>query len=362
MKKANIKSAHSIAYWWGKWPAWVGYAASAWSLAYAALGIYWKLEGRGFPFGENDPTNISILNRLTPEVGAPVINVLGFAAAGVAVCMAQMQGQGISRVLLIGFGLTISLALLFIIPDYRVLMAVAYGVVFVVGAPFNWPPANYSDIITWPVINQFILLLGGLLWAASTLAYQRKTKFACGNCGRSDIRPVWKTPWGAGRWGKWATYIAFFIPLIYSITRWAWALGIPLGITEELLREGQGSGMWLAGAALATVSLVGAVLTLGLIQRWGEIFPAWVPLLRGKSVPLALAVIPATLISILIIAAGVMFIRLTLAGVFDEFFGPGNPATYAPELLWPIWGFSLGAASLAYYFRRRGRCAYCGRL
>jgi hypothetical protein len=40
-----------------------------------------------------------------------------------------------------------------------------------------------------------------------------------------------------------------------------------------------------------------------------------------------------------------MYIRLTLTGVFDEQFGPGNPATYGPELLWPVWGIALGAAA-----------------
>ena len=77
--------------------------------------------------------------------------------------------------------------------------------------------------------------------------------------------------------------------------------------------------------------------------------------------PIALAVLPATLISAVITSAGLMFIRLAVTGVFDEFFGPGNPATYVPELFWPLWGVSLAAATLAYYYRRRGRCKYCGR-
>jgi hypothetical protein len=327
------------------------------------LGVYWTSGGTGYPFGERDPTQISILSQVTTEEGAPVIAILGFFATLAGVNIARARGRGVSRTLLIGFGWTISAALLFIIPDYRVLMAVAYGVVFLVGAPFHWPPADYSDIITWPLINQFILIFGGFLWAATTLAYARKTRFACGNCGRSDVRQTsWKTPLESKQWGRWATYTAVVIPLVYALTRWAWALGIPLGITEELLQEGQESGMWLGGAALATVSVGGALLTLGLIQPWGETFPDWIPFLGGKRVPLALAVIPATLISILITAAGVMFIRLARTGVFDRFFGPGNPATYAPELLWPIWGFALAAATLAYYYRRRGRCAYCGRL
>jgi hypothetical protein len=120
--------------------------------------------------------------------------------------------------------------------------------------------------------------------------------------------------------------------------------------------------MWLGGAALATVSVAGAILTLGLIQPWGETFPNWIPFWRGKPVPLAMAVVPATLISMLITSAGLMFIRLAWTGVFAKFFGSGNPATYVPELFWPIWGLALFTATLAYYYRRRGRCPYCGRL
>jgi hypothetical protein len=83
--------------------------------------------------------------------------------------------------------------------------------------------------------------------------------------------------------GRWATYVAVVIPIPYAVTRWAWALGFPLGISEEFLREGQEVGLWWAGAALA---VGGAILTLGLVQRWGEVFPRWIPFLGGKRVPI----------------------------------------------------------------------------
>jgi hypothetical protein len=38
-----------------------------------------------------------------------------------------------------------------------------------------------------------------------------------------------------------------------------------------------------------------------------------------------------------------------------------NWAALAPELLWPLWGAALGAATLAYDYRRRGRCGHCER-
>ena len=165
----------SIAHWWGKWPAWVPYAASLWSLVYGLLGIRWARGGPGFPFGENDPTRISILSKLTAEAGGPAVAVVGLIAAMAGILMAQVRGRGIQRTILLGFAWTLSVTLLLVIPDYRVLMAVAYGIIFLVGAPFHWPPANYFEIFTWPVVNQLIILLGGFLWSATTLAYGRLT-------------------------------------------------------------------------------------------------------------------------------------------------------------------------------------------
>lgn len=157
-------------------------------------------------------------------------------------------------------------------------------------------------------------------------------------------------------------YVAVIVPLLYALTRYAWALGIPLGITEELLHKGQAAGMWLAGAGLATVAVGGAILTLGLIQPWGEVFPRWMLGLAGKRVPLGLAIVPASLVSVIVTSAGLMFVRIQFLGVTREIFGEGNWAAIAPELVWPVWGVALGAATLAYYYRRRGRCRHCGQL
>jgi hypothetical protein len=41
--------------WLTCWHQWIGYAAAAWSLIFAALGLWWALDGAGFPFGRNDP-------------------------------------------------------------------------------------------------------------------------------------------------------------------------------------------------------------------------------------------------------------------------------------------------------------------
>jgi hypothetical protein len=354
--------------WLARWPRWVGYLATAWSLAYGSLGLWWALGGAGFPFGrENDPgAAISVFAGVRAEVGGPVIAILGFAGALAAMVMAWGRGRGALRAALLAFAWVCAVVLALVVPDYRVLMAVAYAPIFLVGAPFGYPPVSFLEAVPWPVIDQFVCMGGGFLWAATAVAYGRRTRGACEDCGRTDGGAGWAAPAAAARWGRWAVSVAVLVPVLYAVTRWAWALGIPLGISEEFLREGQEIGLWWAGAGLATIAVGGAVLTVGLVQAWGEVFPRWMPFVGGKRVPIPVAVVPALVVSVLVTAAGLMFVRLTLTGRLDvvlgeDVLGGQNWATLAPELLWPLWGVALAAAALAYYYRRRGRCRRCGR-
>ncbi len=355
--------------WWRRWPEWAGYAAGAWSLAYGVLvlALYWALGSAGFPFGDGDPQSaLSVLEGLRAEIGVPVIAALGLVGAAAAVAMARTRGRGAPRAALLAFAWIAAVGLTLVIPDYRVLMGVAYLPLFVVGAPFGWPPGSFFDWVTWPLVNQLLCIAGGLLWAAAAVAYGRRTRSACGHCGRTGTVAHWTAPDAAARWGRRAVYVAVAVPILYAATRWAWALGIPLGINEELLREAQATGAVWAGAGLATLAVGGAILTLGLVQRWGEIFPRWVPLLSRRRVPVWLAVVPASLVAVLVTNAGLMFVRMSALGTFSLgdsalTLGNGNWAAIAPELLWPVWGLALGAATLAYYYRRRGWCTYCGR-
>jgi hypothetical protein len=311
---------------WRRWPGWISYTAGAWSLIYGAFGLYWALGGAGFPFGAgNDPQSaLSILEGVGAEVGAPVIAVLGLAGAAAAVAMTRRRGRGKPRAALLGFAWGAAALLALLIPDYRVLVAVAYTPIILLGAPFGWPPGvSILDVFPWPVVNQFLCIAGGLLWAATAVVYGRRTGGACGYCGRTDAGSGWAAPEAAARWGRWAVYVAVAIPILYALTRWAWALGIPLGISEEFLREGQETGLWWAGASLATIAVGGAILTLGLVQKWGEVFPHWIPFLAARSVPIWLAVVPASLVAVLVTTAGLVFVRLALTGRLGAILGEG---------------------------------------
>jgi hypothetical protein len=353
-----------------RWPQWVGYAAGLWSLAYGLLGLFWAAGGVGFPFGvEHDPEGdkVSILESARPATAAPVIATLGLVAFVAALAMARGRARGRLHLVLVGFSWSL-VALTVVIPDSRPLMAVARTPIVLGGLPFGWPDdVGFFEpgMFSWPVANQLLILLGGALWAATPRAYQRRVRGACGSCGRTETQTGWTTPQAAARWGRWAVAIAVVIPVLYALTRWAWAFGIPLGVTREFLREEarETPDIWLAGALLATVAVVGAVLTLGLVQRWGEVYPRWFPYLGGKRVRPRTAIVPASLAALLIFTAGLHGVRAELLGNYPEGSGLGeeNWGTTAPGLLWPLWGIALGAAVLAYHLRRRGPCSRCGR-
>jgi hypothetical protein len=108
---------------------------------------------------------------------------------------------------------------------------------------------------------------------------------------------------------------------------------------------------------------------LGLVQRWGEVFPRWMIGLAGRRVPIALAVVPASFISVLLIVGGIaiwsglgqMVTALAASGAKEVEIVGAILFQLGPTLLFPIWGLGLAVATLGYYYRRRGPCAVCGR-
>jgi hypothetical protein len=101
---------------------------------------------------------------------------------------------------------------------------------------------------------------------------------------------------------------------------------------------------------------------LGLVQRWGEVFPRWSFGLAGRRVPIALAVIPAAIMSVLLIVGGISIISAYSRMAFAaEATGQNIWIVAGPAFLLPLWGAALAVATLGYYYRRRGPCNMCGR-
>ncbi|MFE6778358.1 hypothetical protein [Streptomyces sp. NPDC057702] len=141
-----------------------------------------------------------------------------------------------------------------------------------------------------------------------------------------------------------------------------WRVGVALGMDSGFSEGPLGPGRFPSGVSLYLIGLslcaeVLGLLTLGLVHRWGEEVPRWVPLLGGRRIPVLVAVVPA--------ATGAALVTyITVAGAL-EWNGPqamGAPESpdgghywlmtlcYLPLL---AWGPLLALVTVAYYRRRR---------
>ena len=311
-----------------------------------------------------------LLGRFGPGVAWIVVMMAGIPAAAVGVAMLRgVRGKAL-RPLFITAGALLAGVLLLLMTGLDLLVKVGYIPAVILGLVTAEKGQAYLEAWTqWATIHQLLCLIGGFLWLAATVCYARRSGDACLYCGRRDGPEGWNSPDHAARWGRIAVYVAMVAPVFYALTRYAWALGIPLGMSEEYLRSGQESGMWIGGLSLATFGLVGAVLMLGLVQRWGEVFPRWMIGLAGRRVPIALAVVPASIVSVLLIVGGIgiwsglaqMVANLAAGGAEDIEIIGALIFQLGPTLLFPVWGVALAVATLGYYYRRRGPCKVCGR-
>jgi hypothetical protein len=156
----------------------------------------------------------------------------------------------------------------------------------------------------------------------------------------------------------WARITAWAVP-VTVLPSAAWRL---VNWFESLLRGGHpcaapGDPLWekIYVPSLSFVSLGLALLTLGLVRPWGEVFPRWLPGVGGRRVPTSFAVGAATTGALLVAALIVYGTRAAR---------PGNPLPpgcsvpgwdilvfYAPMVLWP----PLLLAVTAHYLWRRTR-------
>ncbi|WP_222851604.1 hypothetical protein [Phytoactinopolyspora mesophila] len=339
-----------------RWRSWVGYAAAVWAFGYGLLGLLWTLGMPGFPFGEGDVPDArhhSVLGEATAAGTGPWIAAVGFAGGLAAIGLARAGARGPLRSSLIASGWILAVALIFVIPDQRVLTTIAYTPA-TLALPFGWPPMGAGEffelLYPWTNLNLILCALGGVFFAAATVAFHLRTLGACLRCGRRPGRAEgWTAPASAARWGRWAAYTAALVPFTYAVVRWLWAFGVPLTISREFLDELHEEGVVWAGAYLATLGALGGVLTLGLVQRWGVIWPRWVLGRAGKPVPPMFPITFASVVAVALASAGLVMVRLT------DWTDP-EAVVSNPGVLWPVWAAALGAAALAYHFRTRGRC------
>jgi hypothetical protein len=114
-------------------------------------------------------------------------------------------------------------------------------------------------------------------------------------------------------------------------------------------------------ASLSVVSLVAALLTIGLVRPWGEVTPDWVPVVGGRRIPVLAAIVSAAVGAAVIFGLYGYALLNAVVGVRQAPEIPGCPdpwkgrhawlavASYAPLL---AWGPLLVIVTVAYYRRR----------
>jgi hypothetical protein len=170
---------------------------------------------------------------------------------------------------------------------------------------------------------------------------------------------------------RWVRNAAYAVPLtVLPSSLWRIAVGtfhLPIA-RGDLSLDGTSSGvpgvpLELYVVLLSIVSELVAFTAVGLVSQWGEVFPRWVPGLRGRRVPVALAVVPAAL-GALTLTVLWTWVAITLSlGLqvdgspttpnspvsLDDWEGLVAAVTYAPLLL---WGPLLAVLTVSYWRRR----------
>ncbi|GAA4927809.1 hypothetical protein HD597_004539 [Nonomuraea thailandensis] len=311
---------------------------AVWSVGYLALGLLWALGGPGYPFdaGRAGPGS-TLLDPLPAAAGGGVLATSALVAGVVAVLAARGPlGRAPAVVAVVtGVGLAV------LLPDVRIMMSAGYLPVMVVAALAGRIEFSMiATMLTWPSVNLLILMAAGV---SLMVVGMRPLVGAYGGSGSAA---------GALRVGRYATAVAVAVPVVYAVTRIGWLLGVPVGISDRFLACI--AGITPIGAGLSALGLVGAVLTVGLVRPWGEIWPRWVPFLGGRPIPARFPAGAALAVALPITSAGLMYVRKKLTG---ERIGPPGAGeelgAWLPEMLWPLWGAALAVAALAYLARRR---------
>ncbi|MEU8299682.1 hypothetical protein AB0C04_20705 [Micromonospora sp. NPDC048909] len=228
-------------------------------------------------------------------------------------------------------------------------LAFPLHLLFEIPAALAGRPSDWRDLGA-----RLALATGGLLFAglADACAPQRAAREA-------EYQPV-------PRWTRRWAYVAVALPVVgWAVPHGLWVLGVPFGIPQRQLDDIHRNLSTWTGLAITLVPPLAGLLVLGLVQRWGQQFPRWVPGLRGQPVPRLLAVIPAGVVSLALVTYGALsvsvFVRQLLAGDTHRPDVWEGWAVAATLLVFLGWGVSLGVTTTGYALTtgRRNRPPAC---
>ncbi|WP_433242062.1 hypothetical protein ACQPYK_37350 [Streptosporangium sp. CA-135522] len=341
---------------------------AALSLAVTAVGMLWWTTPACYPFGARDRVTVSLSHLIEHGVAGPMTVTAGLAGLVLVFASGPVLRVG-AVVQVIFFGVVMSdagimsllgygMALLgpFALAGVVVMACVRGGRSGLIGlaATIAVATAGVLTGVTSPhtvglfarnVTTSLSSYAGRIGWTlACAAACAVWVMIAVKAFGKSE--PRWIRPENVARWGRLVTIGAALCPLPYAIYRLTWLT--PWPTDTDLIGPHLDPGTRLQGVAIAFGALIGTVLTLGLISRWGEVVPRWVPVHHGRPVPVRLPVVAGGLV------AGACCLAST--GLVVNAVERGQLFLL---LLWPypLWGALLAAAVFAYWLRRRSATA-----
>ncbi|MFD9903828.1 hypothetical protein [Streptomyces sp. NPDC059063] len=343
--------------WWRRWPTWVPRAAAASLVVCAAVQALWAATGTGVPLAGE---------RYYPPALLLLTAVLALVAAGVALAT--------TRALARRGRIAVRVAFVVLIP------ALGWGMP---GLPVSFvtiASGSGVDSVTG-LVNLVLTTAGAALLTLVAVAYRRRLSGRCPRCGQRHTggsegplaHPAAST---ASRRTRVAAYLLMCGLLPWAGVKTIWLCGgDAISVRGEAWQDEVESKATGASRALASVGvdvtvlggLLGIFLLLGLLHRWGQVFPRWTLFLAGRRVPRLLPLIPAWLTGAGLALYGTLLTigsALMAIGVVPKP-EPDGVFTTGAGLAWMVafggfafgglgWGLLIGARS--YAARTRPRC------
>jgi len=364
--------------------SWVESAAIAWSAIATAIGAWWLAVPSAYPDELDRPEADGSLVALVPP---PLVSTLMVALGVVgllAAVAASRQDARRSR-WLVPFGAIYAVVFGLLATDLSLLVSMGY-ITAIVGPPILFVYFVLASVrrpsLRWVVggaavafvgiaaasgaglaafgdffgtigdglgkhgvemLVVFASFLGGALWLLLALR-------AAGLRPVSAAATVPFTParnaFGRRDWGWWVTALAALCPLPYASMRMTWLTPWPVWMDAAQLNAEP--AMRVFGLSLGFAAIGGSVLTLGLLMRWGSVYPRWIPIVAGRTVSPVWPTVLAIIVGIAVTVAGRSLTQMMVTGVDVEIADP----EFFLVMPFPVWGPLLIAAAIAYYRRR----------
>ncbi|WFB10726.1 hypothetical protein LRS74_29580 [Streptomyces sp. LX-29] len=338
--------------WWGRWPRWAPYATAAWGVLYAVVETAWAATGTTVPW----------TGRVSYAPEAQLLSA-GAALLAAAVSLAGVRpAGGPAR----GRAVTVAWVVLLPVFGWGALGLPMYTVSLLSG----------SGVESATGLAQLLLnTAGSWLLALVGLAHLRRRRGRCPRCGAAHpggadgplVHPPAST---ASRRTRVAVLTAMCGLLPWALVKTVWTLGgDALGVTSEgwrreVEREASGPSRALASVGLDVTVLAGLLavfLMLGLVYRWGQVFPRWTLFLSGRRVPRLLPLVPARLVGAGLSVYGVFLIGYAPLCAVGLLSGPDPkpPFTSASGVLWMVefGGLAFGGLGIGLLLGARSYAA-----